>query len=262
MRLKKLLERGRHAKPVEPNNESQGCEIFISYKREEIKPVLEVKSWLESRGLPPRQIFMDVGSIDGALRFTEVIAQAIRECKVVLFFVSKESIQSEWIKNEIFYARKFKKAVFPIYLEKTSMPPELDFIIGEFQHLELFKGDKNANYNVILKSILKLGVSQDKDAPPVQPPPAVQQNRTTAAETEKKQPEKRETPPKSVPAEEGRAGAPKKQAPGEPADRIRIGNIRIVKLAAPGKSGVRIGEVTIAIKPRTPQVRIGRITVR
>ena len=159
---------GKKTKEVKENNiymKDRKYDLFISYSRKDTKEVGNILKWLYDNGISRDNVFFDQGSIDGALEFTTVIANAIDGCKVLMFFVSKESVQSEWVKKEVFRAIKSKKPVFPIYLEDATLPAGLEFELGSNNQLYFHKGDKNVNLQVILRSLVIHGVRTNSAFP-------------------------------------------------------------------------------------------------
>jgi hypothetical protein len=149
----KWIKRAKPAEEATIDRSYSPTEIFVSYSRTDTAKMQEVVTWLQDQGISADKFFVDIGSIDGALKFTKVIADAIESCKVVIFFVSKSSLKSEWVQNEIFYARKKSKPVLAIHLEPVQLPSEIEIILGQYQNLELFRGNKIAIYLAIFKSL-------------------------------------------------------------------------------------------------------------
>ncbi|MDR2104967.1 MAG: toll/interleukin-1 receptor domain-containing protein [Deferribacteraceae bacterium] len=60
--------------------------------------------------------------------------QAIRKCGIVIAFISKESMASEYVRNEIEYALGKKKKVLPVYLDGTeALPTGLALVLNTAQ---------------------------------------------------------------------------------------------------------------------------------
>ncbi len=134
-------------------------EIFISYSREDSKSVHSVINWLQNSGISSSTFFFDQNNIDGAGVFPAVIANAIKKCKVLIFFASKTSAESLWVKNEVHYALKYKKAVLPVFLEDVELEGELDISLSRIQQINFYDNDKEKKYNAIFSSLTALGVS-------------------------------------------------------------------------------------------------------
>ncbi|MCD4696004.1 MAG: DUF4384 domain-containing protein [Bacteroidales bacterium] len=142
-------------------------EIFISYSRKDSKSVHVIINWLQHNGISSTTFFFDQDNIDGAGVFPTVIANAIKKCKVLIFFASKTSAESTWVKNEVFYALKNKKAVLPIFLEEVELEGEFDISLSRIQQLNLYENNKEKRYKAILSSLIALGITVTKSPIPV-----------------------------------------------------------------------------------------------
>ncbi|MFX0092637.1 MAG: TIR domain-containing protein, partial [Candidatus Hodarchaeota archaeon] len=71
--------------------------------------------------------------ISPANEWPEEIAKAIEECAFFLVFISPQAIQSKYVPKEIHYALKKNKRFLAVYLEKTELPPAIDFQISSLQ---------------------------------------------------------------------------------------------------------------------------------
>lgn len=81
--------------------------IFISYSRKDLDKVKPIKEELETTGF---SCWMDLEGIEsGSEEFTEYIANAIEQSRVLLFFLSGTSQKSRWSLNELRVARDDKK---------------------------------------------------------------------------------------------------------------------------------------------------------
>ncbi|MBW2663220.1 MAG: TIR domain-containing protein, partial [Deltaproteobacteria bacterium] len=135
------------------------AEIFICYARKDIRRVKEVMDWIEKNGISSSQIFFDQQNIYGASNCANVISQAIQDCKVLVFFVSKSSVQSRWVSNEIYFALGKEKSVLPLFLEPTELPSCLQLFLGMINQLFLYEGDRKATLNHVMRSIARLDVT-------------------------------------------------------------------------------------------------------
>ena len=76
--------------------------------------------------------FIDRQGIGGGFEFPEVLANAIVECKVVLYLASKNSYVSKFTNAEMTFAfnEKSKNSVLPYIIDGSSMPPALRFVFA------------------------------------------------------------------------------------------------------------------------------------
>lgn len=140
------------------------AEIFISYSRKDTKKVKYIITWLQQQGFSEENIFIDQHNIDGAGVFPKVIANAIKSCKVLIFFASNASVNSDWVKNEVYYALKFDKKVLPVFLENVELEEEFDISLSRIQQLNLWDGQEDERLVVLKKSLVAIGVSSLEDS--------------------------------------------------------------------------------------------------
>ena len=93
--------------------------IFISYSRRDLDVVKPIKEELEANGF---SCWMDLEGIEsGSEEFTEHLANAIEQSRVLLFFLSVNSQKSRWSLNELRVARDDKKHVVLIRFNNDNM---------------------------------------------------------------------------------------------------------------------------------------------
>ena len=166
MNMWEFFKRKKATKSKELHSDEAG-EVFISYARVDKDKIIYIIKWLKEKGV---SMWIDEGGIDGALSFPEIIAKAIEKCKIMIFFASKRSVESNWVKREIFYATEYKKPVLPIWLEPLEMPRDLKIVLSSIRYLEFFKGDTETNLLAILKSLQLHGVQTNAgSSSPCQP---------------------------------------------------------------------------------------------
>lgn len=126
--------------------------LFVSYSHQDKKlvyPVLKrmheakVRIWYDE-GIPPSG------------KWIEQIASTLKKCEMFLIFITNSAVASKHVRNEIYFANKNDKKVFPIYLEKTDLPDELDIQIGRFQALFKFIMNEKIFYRKLLQQLVKV----------------------------------------------------------------------------------------------------------
>ena len=96
--------------------------VFISYSHENAKLVLSIIESIVDNGYA---VWYDK-SIDISSTWTDNIGRAIIECEVVVAFISKESVASKYVRNEIEFALSKNKRIIPVYLDGMEiLPPGL-----------------------------------------------------------------------------------------------------------------------------------------
>ena len=105
--------------------------IFVSYAHKDARFVFPVIDGISANGY---KIWYD-GGIRISASWTEEIAKAIQTCAVFLTFISKNSMESDFVRREIEFALTIpKKGVIPVYLDSMDvLPPGLAFMLSTTQ---------------------------------------------------------------------------------------------------------------------------------
>lgn len=102
--------------------------IFISYSRKDFDAVKPIKEELVANGF---SCWMDLEGIEsGSEEFTEHLANAIEQSRVLLFFLSGNSQKSRWSLNELRVARDDKKHVVLIRFNNDNMTTKFRLEFG------------------------------------------------------------------------------------------------------------------------------------
>ena len=104
-------------------------DVFISYSRKDSDVAKLICNAFDSAGI---SYFIDKQGISGGFEFPVVLAEAIIECKVVLFLASKNSYDSKFTNAELTFAfnEKPKNSVLPYIIDGSTMPPALRFVFS------------------------------------------------------------------------------------------------------------------------------------
>lgn len=139
-------------------------DIFISYSRKDLNSVKQIKSGIEFE--TGAKCWMDMESIESGALFEDVIVAAIDSVQIVVVLLSKNSMESSRVKEEVRYAYDTQKTVIPINIDDSTLT-------GWF--LYKFSGRDIINYNVTeqkskmfnnLRSMIGAkGVSERVDVP-------------------------------------------------------------------------------------------------
>ena len=110
-------------------------DIFISYSRYNLQQVIAIRDELKEQvGVDS---WIDLKGIESGEQFVDVIVKAIDEAKVVLFMTSKASMQSEYTKKEVMYARNVGKKVVPIVLDGSRLSGWFLFEFGVVDYIDI-----------------------------------------------------------------------------------------------------------------------------
>lgn len=124
-------------------------DIFISYSRKDGAIVQSVADRLKAEGYA---CWMDVNGIESGDVFKRVLVQAIKESKIVVFFSSANSNNTEWTVKEINIAVQLKKPIIPVLLDDTSYD---DSIMFDLSGLDYIPYQKNSIRDIGLGKLLR-----------------------------------------------------------------------------------------------------------
>ena len=111
--------------------------VFVSYSHKDKDLVLEI---INSLMLCACNIWYDTGLHAGEDWNIE-IAEHLFNAECVLFFVTSNSIQSEYVKDELNFAKSKQKKIYPIFLENITLPLSLELLLGRAQAIICSDGD-------------------------------------------------------------------------------------------------------------------------
>lgn len=95
-------------------------DVFISYSRRDFD---EVNTFMKSlhKQIPTLTFWFDITGIESGDEFEENIINAINNSSYILFFLSENSIKSQWTKDEVMYAKNMGKKIIPILLKDAKL---------------------------------------------------------------------------------------------------------------------------------------------
>ena len=103
--------------------------IFISYAHKDSDEVLPIVQALKNNGY---EVWFDEG-IEAGTEWPEYIAQQLKNCAVVLAFISPNAVASNNCRNEINYALSLQKPLLAVYLSETEMTAGMELQLGSIQ---------------------------------------------------------------------------------------------------------------------------------
>ena len=110
--------------------------IFISYSH---KDDILVHPFIEQLQATGCRVWFDEGLHLGANFFTQ-IAEKLDNSSCVIVMLSNNSLQSEWVYNEIYSAKEGYKPIYPIFLEDISLPTKFLLLLGGIQGIKIKQG--------------------------------------------------------------------------------------------------------------------------
>lgn len=131
--------------------------IFISYSRQDLTFVERLSNDLNTSGI---RVWLDVNQILPGESWDDQIQQALEEASVVIVVLSKNSTESQAVKDEINYFMEDGKTILPIVIDDCDIP----FRLRRFQYLD-FRPD----YHNAFQGLLKILPSTLYHEQPVEP---------------------------------------------------------------------------------------------
>ena len=159
--------------------------VFISYAHKDNDRVLPAVALLQQRGY---RVWLDLG-IEAGTEWSDKIAQRLRECDVVLAFISPSFVASENCLDEVAYAKSNQKPTLLIYLEDNVILPEgTEMQTARFQRMYMSRMRNLDDFadRLIVSGLLDRCKVPAPAAEPVPTPPAAPV--TPAAPATKKKP--------------------------------------------------------------------------
>lgn len=95
-------------------------DLFISYSRKDFDEVSSILETIKT-AIPNLSYWFDIDGIESGDEFEDKIISAIDNSSYVLFALSENSIQSQWTKDEVMYAKNTDKKVIPVLLKGAQM---------------------------------------------------------------------------------------------------------------------------------------------
>lgn len=134
-------------------------DIFISYSRHDLQRVIAIRD--ELKELAGVDSWIDLKGIESGEQFVNSIVKAIDQSKVVLFMVSQASMQSEYTKKEVMYARNTGKKVVPIVLDGKPLSGWFLFEFGVVDYVNIDDPVQKQKFHDNVRSWLGLTDAED-----------------------------------------------------------------------------------------------------
>jgi hypothetical protein len=103
--------------------------VFVSYSHRDSSAVYPELTWLRESGF---NIWYDEG-IEAGSEWREELAKAIEAARLVIYFVTHDSVQSENCRKEINFAVDEGIPLIAIHLEKVKLPSGLRLTLSDRQ---------------------------------------------------------------------------------------------------------------------------------
>lgn len=143
--------------------------VFISYSHRDEALVFPLVRGMQQRGY---RVWLDRG-IEVGTEWSNNIADRLRRCEAVIFFVSKNSVASENCLDEVSFAKSHKKPAILIYLEEdVAMPEGMEMQTARFQRMYATRHADVASVVRALETAPILEPCREAPAPAPAPTPA------------------------------------------------------------------------------------------
>lgn len=106
--------------------------VFISYSSKNRDICRTIAALLER--IEGVEVWFDKGLIPGDV-YSKTIAEKLDETDIVAALISGDSVKSEWVKDELAFAKDKHKKIIPIWIEHTELPVDLDLLLHRFHSL-------------------------------------------------------------------------------------------------------------------------------
>ena len=110
-------------------------DLFISYSRKDFNEVSSILETIKT-AIPNLSYWFDIDGIESGDEFEDKIISAIDNSSYVLFALSENSIQSQWTKDEVMYAKNTDKKVIPVLLKGAQMKGWFLFKFGRIDCID------------------------------------------------------------------------------------------------------------------------------
>lgn len=124
-------------------------DVFISYSRKDLSLIEPLVKDIEKRANV--RCWIDWNGIESGSQFEDVIVKAIDSVKVVLFFLSENSMNSDYVKMEVNYAYNTRKKVVPIVLDGGSLRGWFLFKFGAVHFIDV---NQERQYNRLINDLI------------------------------------------------------------------------------------------------------------
>ena len=146
-------------------------DVFISYSRRNMERVMEIKRQIDAQC--GTECWIDLQGIEsGSEMFLRDIVGGIDACKVFLFMLSRESMESEYALLELNYAKEQKKKVVLVNIDDCRMTGVFLF---KYSLTDTIAWNNNPQREKLLRDVRSWVGGGQKEEPKPEIPPAVPQ---------------------------------------------------------------------------------------
>lgn len=118
-------------------------QLFISYSHNDREVCQAVAGALAL--LDDLELWYDKSLIPGE-EYRKRIAASIQEADCFVILLSASSVRSEWVLDELEYAKGCRKTIVPVWIEPVELPPDFEMILQRYHGLFWYKRQSDAGF--------------------------------------------------------------------------------------------------------------------
>lgn len=137
--------------------------VFISHAATDKPKLRALFDMLHSLDV---SVWLDDKQLFGGTAWAADLTRAVRDSELVIIVCTKASFKSMAVAKEIALAWKYKKKVLPVFFEKLEYPDQLQFFLGDLQHIAWYRlsmGERRQRIDAALQRLL--ASKQEKSTP-------------------------------------------------------------------------------------------------
>lgn len=115
------------------NMKKHQYDTFICYSRRDEHIASIITEQLRASGI---STFI-VQNLMQTKDFERTVVDTINSCKVIIFLCTPNSLQSNWVKNEVTYAINIGKIVIPVIVDDTELPADICQKLNDVQYFNI-----------------------------------------------------------------------------------------------------------------------------
>jgi uncharacterized caspase-like protein len=147
--------------------------LFLSHASDDAATALKLCQLLEARGL---RCWMAPRDIPAGGEYRDEIMRGIESCDGMLVLVSRASVASPFVGNEVERAFAKGRRLYPVFLEEVKLPRRLEFTLASFQSIWAWKMSLEQAADELVASVRQ----QPVPARPAPPPSSFPRRRALA----------------------------------------------------------------------------------
>jgi hypothetical protein len=138
-------------------------DIFISYSRHDQEFVTRLASDLNAH---VAFVWFDRSTIQPGQKWHDEIMEGIRDCKAFILILSPDSMESQYVREEVNKALELGKTIFPILYRPATWTGEFESIVRDIQTLDLRSGSYTDNFQKLVDGLIEAGAGKASEERP------------------------------------------------------------------------------------------------